>query len=254
MTQILTSNKSAGITGSTLKIIAIISMLIDHIGASLVEPYVIRAIPAGGTLFDASQNILIPYLVLRLIGRIAFPIFCFLIVEGFLHTHNLKNYMVRLFLFALISEVPFDLAFNGSVLEFSHQNVFFTLFLGLVAVALLTRAETVSEKGFFRICCNVAAILLPCAAAELLRTDYSAVGVLAIVLIYLYRNNSRTVQMLLPCVVLVASSVLEITAWLCIPLIRAYNGLRGIRIKYFFYAFYPGHLLILWLIGKYLLF
>ena len=103
-----------GLSGSTLKIIEMVTMLIDHIGAAVLA----RMIIAGNAdLYDA-------YRTLRMIGRIAFPIFCFLLIEGFQHTKNAKKYAERLFLFAAISEIPFDLAFSAKVLEFQYQNVF----------------------------------------------------------------------------------------------------------------------------------
>ena len=103
------------VKGSTLKIIALITMLIDHIGAFLIEPYLLNngVFPFA---FDISiipkefKTLYIIYIITRLIGRIAFPIYCFLIVEGFLHTSNLKKYAFNLLLFAFISEIPFNLA------------------------------------------------------------------------------------------------------------------------------------------------
>ena len=98
-----------GINSFQLKWIAVITMIIDHTGA---------------VLFPDDM-------VFRYIGRIAFPIFCFLLVEGFFHTRDVRKYMLRLGLFALISEIPYDLAFRDTVLEFEHQNVFFALLLGV---------------------------------------------------------------------------------------------------------------------------
>lgn len=125
-----------GITGSTLKIIAMITMLIDHIGATIV----LQLVQRNSDNFDAFGNVrmtgmVILYYVLRGIGRLAFPIFIFLLLEGFQYTHNRFLYIGRLLLFAIISEIPFDLAVNlstnsilkGHVLEFTSQNVFFTL-------------------------------------------------------------------------------------------------------------------------------
>lgn len=134
-------NTKTGITGSTLKIIAIVCMLIDHIGAVILERYLyanglsyktMQMMVEGG--FGNLQKVVIADLILRLIGRLAFPIFCFLLVEGFYYTSNRAKYVLRLFLFALISEVPFDFAFKNSWLEFSYQNVFFTLTIGLLTI------------------------------------------------------------------------------------------------------------------------
>ena len=100
-------------SGTALKTIACITMLVDHIGASCIEAGILTPGLDSGTL---SRDTLSAYplyrldMVLRFTGRLAFPIFCFLLVEGFVHTHNVKGYLGRLALFGLLSEVPFDLA------------------------------------------------------------------------------------------------------------------------------------------------
>lgn len=81
--------------------------------------------------------VLFPDLILlRIIGRLSFPIFMFLIEEGYIHTRSVNRYMIRLGVFAILSEIPFDLAFHGELLEFQNQNIFFTLLLGLVAIKI----------------------------------------------------------------------------------------------------------------------
>ena len=101
-------------SGTALKTIACITMLVDHIGASCIEAGILTPGLDAGTL---SQDTLSAYplyrldMVLRFTGRLAFPLFCFLLVEGFVHTHNVKGYLGRLVLFGILSEVPFDLAF-----------------------------------------------------------------------------------------------------------------------------------------------
>ena len=124
------------------------TMLIDHVGAVLLPQYPI----------------------LRIIGRIAFPIFCFLLVEGFMHTHDVIRYMTRIGLFALISEIPFDLLFYGRILDGTHQNVFFTLFIGLVMLYYLTKR--------YPAVLNFLMVILFMLFAEFLRTDYSSMGAL----------------------------------------------------------------------------
>ncbi|MDD2992656.1 MAG: TraX family protein, partial [Pygmaiobacter sp.] len=123
-----------GITGSTLKLIAMLSMLLDHTGAivlmrALVGYGVLEVVDAEGSaaFMAAHAGLYYTYVALRQVGRIAFPLFCFLLVQGVLHTHDLKKYLGRLFLFALISEVPFDLGMFGTVCTWGYQNVYFTL-------------------------------------------------------------------------------------------------------------------------------
>lgn len=131
-------------SGTALKTIACITMLIDHIGASCIEAGILTPGLDSGTL---SRDTLSAYplyrldMVLRFTGRLAFPIFCFLLVEGFVHTHDVKKYVRRLFLFALISEVPFDLAFFRTPFDPSAQNVYWTLALGVLAMAGLKHFE-----------------------------------------------------------------------------------------------------------------
>ena len=137
-TDIASIQNRKGISGSTLKFIAVFSMLIDHIAASvLLNP-----------LVNANSAFMISLAhVMRMFGRLAFSIFCFLLIEGFLHTKNRKKYALRLALFALISEIPFDLAFSYKSFDFSYQNVFFTLLIGLlVMIGFQTITDRWNEK------------------------------------------------------------------------------------------------------------
>lgn len=257
MTTTQPTTQRKGFCGSTLKIIACLTMLIDHIGASLLEPVLLNAAKNTGIttwnyeqLISACPNLAIPYIILRTIGRIAFPIFCFLLVEGFLHTKNVWKYAFRLFLFALISEVPFDLAFQKKVFYPDYQNVYFTLFFGLMVILMLHYIQIQFQAQWFpRIILNLLAISMGCAFAELLKTDYGLTGILVITVMYLFRNN-RVSQMLYGCLLLICTSTLEIISIITIPLVNYYNGKRGLNLKYFFYAFYPLHLLLLYFIGQ----
>lgn len=118
-----------------LKIIAMVTMFIDHLFASCIDPYGVdvwnismHIVPGTGTTL---------YWIGRMIGRIAFPIFCFQIVEGVRYTKNWKRYMARLALLALISEIPFDLALKNFQIDMSSQNVFFTLLFGMMIVTFM---------------------------------------------------------------------------------------------------------------------
>ena len=106
-----TMEQNKGLTGSTLKIIAMASMLIDHVAAILMT----RMYITGGLSYELYNVILI----LRLVGRIAFPIYCFLLVEGFTRTKDVRKYLLRMLAFALITEIPFDLALTGKLMNFN---------------------------------------------------------------------------------------------------------------------------------------
>ena len=129
MNPALAAPRGPGLSGTALKRIACLSMLVDHLGASLLENGLFRCSAIDPRLVGLDQ-------LLRLVGRLAFPIYCFLLVEGFLHTHDLKKYALRMLGFALISEGPFDWAFFSGV-YWGHQNVYFTLLLGLALILAL---------------------------------------------------------------------------------------------------------------------
>ncbi len=148
MTETAKAPVRCGLSGTALKYIACITMLIDHIGASCIEAGILLPALAAGAASCGGipvSTLLAADRVLRYIGRLAFPIFCFLAVEGFLHTHDVKKYVRRLLLFGLLSEVPFDLAFFRTPFAPQHQNVYWTLALGVLAMAGLKRFE--KENG-----------------------------------------------------------------------------------------------------------
>lgn len=214
------SERISCLSGFQLKCIAILSMALDHTGAVLFP-----------------QEIW-----LRCAGRLAFPIFCFLIVEGFVHTHDVYRYMARLGVFALISEIPYDLAFRGVCLEFAYQNVFFTLLIGIVMMKLLSVTRLWPEKA--------AILILAMWLAVVLRTDYNFRGILLIFMLYVFRE-----QKLLAAAAgglwnfLYTGTIQRYGVFSAVPMLL-YNGKPGRRMKYFFYIFYPAHLLILYGISR----
>lgn len=251
-----------GITGSTLKLIALATMFIDHIGAVVLEALLISMeaqitdVTTLSPAFIAQYNTMWTVdLTLRYIGRIAFPLFCFLLVEGFCHTHDVKKYALRLAAFAFVSEIPFDLGISGEVLEFGHQNVFFTLLLSLLAIwgirALGERLSTWPVAG--RVVVQALPVIAAIAAAIGLRTDYDGYGVAAIVAIYLLRRH-RVLAVAVACVILCALTLIEVTAFFALIPVALYNGQRGLKLKYAFYVFYPVHMLVLagvfWLVQR----
>lgn len=238
-----------GISGSTLKIIAIIAMLTDHIGAVVVLGFLQHA-------WYGRWLVILYYVMRLLIGRIAFPIFCFLLVEGFCHTHNVAKYASRLFVFALISEIPFNLAFEGKLFAPAYQNVFFTLFIGLlVMIAYRWIAEKLQAAVWIKLILYIAALGAGMGLAFFLKTDYDAIGVGCIMALYIFRRN-KAAQITAGCAGFFASCFFtggsELTAPLAFIPIGFYNGRRGLKMKYFFYLFYPIHLLVLYFIVYFL--
>ena len=242
-----------GISGSTIKIIGILSMLIDHTGAAIIGRMLLNngfdfsnmTQFAQGQPMDANMKLYIVYWIMRMIGRLGFPIFCFLLIEGFMHTRNVKKYALRLLAFCFISEIPFDLAFHGDFIYMEYQNVFFTLLIGLlVMIAFRYIEENPKFNTFVKVILSVAALVIGMLIAEFLKTDYAWIGVLCIICMYVTRKN-KVLQIVTGCI----AFSWEVTAPLAFIPIGFYNGKRGLNIKYFFYIFYPAHLLILYLIA-----
>ena len=152
-------------SGSALKWFAVLIMLVDHIGACLLEVFVLNyygVSPLAGRI-DNLYFWLSLDSVLRGIGRAAFPIFCFLLVEGAVHTRSPRKYLLRLASFALISEIPFDLALHNQPFYWGTQNVFFTLLAGLLVIQAFQRSPGQEWRGML-------ALAVLGAAAELCGT------------------------------------------------------------------------------------
>lgn len=210
--------KKIGIDSFALKIIAVLSMMADHIGAVLFPEQVI----------------------FRVVGRLAFPIFAYLLVEGFFYTRDIKRYMYRMGALALLSEIPFDLTANGVILEFGHQNIFFTLFIGLAMMYFLLKTAGRAQM--------IMVALLFFLLADALRTDYGGVGVLMILCFYLFRDDMlwKVISVVFVNVALMGG--IQMFAVFALVPIYLHNGKQGRRAKWFFYGFYPVHLFLLFLV------
>ena len=238
MTKVINSN--------VLKILAVLLMVIDHV---------------GGAIFTGNQ-------VLRMIGRLSFPIFAFLIAEGAANTSNLSRYKKRLFIFAILSEIPYDLVFYNKVFFLYAQNIMFTLLLGVLCINEMEKLKNNYEVKVTVV--STLKILFYCVISVIGFADYNIYGVLTIMMFYIFRNIKfgwigQVLGLFLLYVVyyhtnnVLALNVLGLdlifpVQGLCIlalPLIWLYNGKRGNKnkiLQYGFYAFYPVHLLVLWLI------
>ena len=241
------------ISGSTLKIIAMITMVIDHVCYAILRYY---------APFAKDGEYRYIYEILRYISRISFPIVAFLLAEGFYHTSNRKKYFIRLVIFSLVSELPFNLAFYHTLWHPEYQNVFPDLLLGFIALLGVYElrklyysdkfskfVQTTAERYVFYIAAVVFVVALCMMVAELLKVDYGAEGVFMIVIFYMLREKP-VVATLIGCLALNTDSEIEITSFLAIIPIYLYNGKRGLKMKYIFYLFYPIHLFILYVIYK----
>ncbi|MCL1877841.1 MAG: conjugal transfer protein TraX [Defluviitaleaceae bacterium] len=247
----------------TLKIIALVAMFIDHIGIVMPE------------FFGLSPGINI----FRVIGRVAFPIFVYLIAEGFRHTKSPEKFLLRLGIFALISEVPFDLALNAQVNFLADTNIFYTLFLGGTAIfayeyiGQMRKNEPASgdvggtfPKGWR----GFAAFIPACIClilAELLTADYGADGVAFIFFMYLIKPLKwRLSVMAAMCIWLHEGTIRAVLSGYDVPsifllmilatlvpvgLFALYNGKRGAGLKWIFYVAYPAHLMVLYAISAF---
>lgn len=237
------------VSGSMLKWIAIISMLINHFGDTILYGIIMNA-PYEAFTNKQFSIIYNCYTIFHAIGRIAMPIFCFLIVEGFLHTHNVKKYLLRLAIFAFISEIPYDFAVTNSLFDAAQQNVFFTLTTGLLVLIIIDKYK--ENKAIIML-----VIFLATSVTYFLKFDGSYYGILMMVLFYLIKENklikSISIFVLQIAIIFIFRESFNLNSFFAvIPLILIYfyNGKRGMELKYFFYVFYPAHLLILGLLTK----
>ena len=228
-----------GFSGTMLKTFAIIIMVLDHTGAAVVYPILRRlSITANRELYGQLKYL---YSLMRGIGRLAFPIFCFFIVEGFFHTKNRMLYAYRLFLFALLSEFPFDYCLKPGYIYWQKQNVYFTLLIGLLVIWMM---DLVRQRPCLQYLCLAAGLML----SRAMMTDYNYKGVFLIAVLYLLHEHR-----FYECAGGAAAIAWESWAPLSFILCFFYNGKRGRGFKYLFYCFYPGHLLILGTIRHYLI-
>ena len=246
------------------KLTAIITMIIDPIGAAILA-YLLYTDISASIPYNTLLIIYYINMVLRLIGRIAFPIFCFLLVQGFLHTRSRIKYARNFLIFALISELPFDFCFFGGI-DWSHQNVFLTLCIGLLTLWALEVIQNKEMHIALKTMVSLLAIAISLTVAAFLKTDYTWTGVLLILGLYFFREK-LALQCSIPFIVFLISSIISNLAYvtlqesvlLClsskwtlfIPALMIYhcNGKRYMQKgKYFFYAFYPVHLAVLYVI------
>jgi hypothetical protein len=221
-----------------IKIIAVVGMILSHLGIFLMPEH----------------------RMLGLLGNIAFPLFAWLIANGAHHTSDIQVYLRRLFFFALVSQVPFTLANQQIGSPLLYLNVFFTLFLGLLAISALKKTSDIPT-------CFV--VIFGCASiAQICNTDYGAAGVLSIVAFYLFFNSILYTALSQICILFLIPTGISYWAestgsmigyiylnhpvWLlgilaALGIVAFYNGREGYKTKYPFYVFYPIHYLAIFI-------
>jgi hypothetical protein len=217
----------------TLKIIALISMLCDHLG----------------------YTILGQFSFMNYIGRIAFPIFAFCITEGYVHTKNIKKYFLRLGILAIISQIPYIL-FESTFLNNINLNIIFTLMLGLFTILLYDKSKN-------KLLSLILTILLAC-LAQFFYFDYGWFGIAIIFIFYIFKDNKPFMNLSFILAtfanyyyMFLRTSRFEyifIIFFACLSLIpiNLYNGKKGKNSKYLLYFFYPLHFIVLYLVSTFI--
>ena len=238
------TRKTFDLSSAGLHILAMALMLCDHLWVTVV--------PGNQWL--------------TCVGRLAFPIFAFLLAEGYVHTRSWRRYALRLLIGAMIAEIPFNLMCAGSIFYPLHQNVLWTLLMGLCLIRLNDRAKEKSTPH--RIFLGLVTALLGFVAGFVTMVDYLGAGVLTVLVFYFFRGrkwwhlaaqiaalyyiNVGILEGLvyefsvLGQTVFISQQSFALFALIPIWLYRGRKGLRSKTFSYLCYGFYPAHMLILW--------
>ena len=227
------------LSGAQLKTIAILSMLADHVNKALIYPNLVSNDGLLAVLSDFFD----------IIGRIAFPLFCFLLVEGYFKTRNRMKYLLQLLLFGVISEVPFDMSTTASFFNPNWNNVMFTLAFVLITIwfidVLKGKMQKLPKALWYFV--SIVIVLLMCIAAMYFSLDYEHHAILIGYIFYLFHERQ------LPAILLgYASMYTEPWSLLGFGLTLTYNGQRGKQYKMLNYWFYPVHMLMIGALRMYL--
>lgn len=219
------------INNSLLKWIAIISMITDHLAVMITEHIPMQV-----------------YYVMRGVGRLAFPIFCFLLVEGFINTKSFGKYFIRVVVFAVLSQIPYNILRYGNIIGGGYFNILFTFSVTLVVLYILARCKMNRIKGFLVAFITIVASMT---VTYLLNFEYSYKCILLAVLFY-YTGRNISYQAVknvgAVAILYLNCGMVDLAAPLSLFFINAYNGEKGKFPKWFGYVFYPLHLLLFGLV------
>lgn len=225
---------------SHLKIIACLAMFLSHLAQ-------------GSLIYNLGYTKTAD--LFMLIGRISMPLFSFMVCQGMSLSRDKKSYIKRLFIFALISEIPYDLSFRGNFLDFYSQNVIFTLFLGSLLIYTWQYLDEKNINSYIKIFIEFLIFWIIAYISIITRTDYDFKGIIAISLLYLARKNRYLTALAIFVSFYFSAYVsghelyIPFMVYLSIPFVLLYNGQKGSYPKWGFYIFYPGHLLLIYLLN-----
>lgn len=223
------------LNGAKLKYIAFLSMLIDHVNNGVVTPL----LDGKGVLLHISN-------IFSILGRIAFPIFIFFIVEGFFKTRNRKKYLFNLVLFGIISEVPFDLFTSKVFYNPNWNNMMFTLALCLVTIWIIDEVKDRINNRYLWYGLSLVIVMAFGLLAMQLSLDYDYHAIILAYVFYIFYDRP-----VLGATIGYVSIIKELYSFLGFAMTITYNGKRGKQNKWINYFFYPVHLLILGIIRIY---
>lgn len=217
-----------GINGAQLKYIAFASMFIDHFNKAIITPFLTGTGPMViiTTIFD-------------ILGRIAFPIFAFMVVEGFFKTKSRWSYLRNLLIFAVISEIPYDMFQSAEFVNTWSQNILWGLALGLFTIMVIDKLKAYIKKRPLWIFVSLLLVALSSLGSMLISSDYEYYAIIIIYLYYIFYDKRLLASGLGYLVI-----IKEIYAILGFATVLLYNGEKGKQNKIFNYLFYPVHLLI----------
>ena len=220
--------------GAQLKYMAFLSMLLDHVNNSMITPY----LDGKGLLLHVSN-------LLSILGRVAFPLFMFFLVEGFFKTRSRKKYLINLLIFGILSEVPFDLFTSRELFNKNWNNIMFTLALSLITIWIVDemKGRLAKKSKTLWYGASVLVVAVMCAVAMFFSLDYDYHAIIVAYLFYIFYEKP-----LYGAVLGYLSIIKELYSVLGFAATLTYNGERGKQYKWLNYAFYPVHLLILGLL------
>lgn len=213
--------------GTALKLFAMIAMIIDHLKDSFFPEQI----------------------WMKVVGRLAMPVFAFMVAEGYHHTRDREKYLLRLFVFGLISEIPFDLVVKDRILELTHQNIMFTFAWSVLCLMCIDRIAE-NENRTLRYVLNTVTVLFFAIGSLLMGLDYNIVGPAVIVTYHFLREKSLVISNSIAALIYLVFRNVGVYAFGVMGFIPIYlyNGKRGKGLKWLFYCFYPLHLLLIYLI------